>query len=57
MTMWQNKFSLYYRAFTLRELKKLFKKSNFKILQNEFVKDGEKVNWWDGKNILTIGEK
>ncbi|MFC1622451.1 class I SAM-dependent methyltransferase [Patescibacteria group bacterium] len=57
ITLWQNKYPLYYRAFTLRELKKLFKKSNFKILENKYVKDGKPAHWWNGKNILTIGEK
>ena len=57
ITLWQNRFPLYYHAFTLGELKKLFKKSNFKILANYYVKDGKKANWFNGKNVLTVGQK
>ena len=57
LTFWQNKHPLYYRAFTKSELNKLFKKSKFKILENQYIKDGKPTHWWNAKNILTIGEK
>ncbi len=57
LTFWQNQSPIYYHAFTLRELKKLLPKTNFKILANYYVKDGQKSFWFNGKNILTIGQK
>lgn len=57
LTLWQNQFPLYYHAFTLGELKKLLQKSDFKILENYYVKNGHKAHWWDGNNILTIVRK
>ncbi len=57
ITLWQNQFPLYYHAFTLGELKKLLQKTNLKILENYYVKDGKKVHWWNGKNILTVAQK
>jgi hypothetical protein len=56
-TFWQNKFPLYYYAFTLRELKKLFSSASFQILENSFVHRGKKARWWNGHNILTVGKK
>lgn len=57
ITMWQNKHPLYYRAFTKGEMKKLFKSVKFKVLENYYVSQGKKVNWWNGRNILTVGKK
>ncbi len=57
MTLWQNKYPLYYHAFTKKELKKLFKSANFKILVNKYVSHGKPAQWWNGRNILTVGQK
>jgi len=57
VTLWQNKHPLYYRAFTKNELKKIFIKAKFKVLENYYVSQGKKVNWWNGRNILTVGKK
>ena len=57
ITFWQNKYPLYYYAFTKKDLKKIFKKFNFKVLENKYVKKGKKASWWNGWNILTVGEK
>lgn len=57
ITLWQNHFPLYYHAFTMGELKKLLQKSDFKILENYYVKRGKKAHWWNGHNILTVAQK
>jgi len=57
ITYWQNKYPLYYYTFIKKELKKYFKQVGFKILKNRYVKNGKKVHWWDGYNILTVGQK
>ena len=61
MTVWQSgdkkkKGELYYRVFTQGELKRLFKKSGFKILENYYSVDGKKTCWRKGKNIVTVGQ-
>ncbi len=58
MTVWRNgagnkQGALYYRAFTKRELKRLFKKSGFKMLENYYSLDNKKVYWGKGKNIVS----
>lgn len=57
VTLWQNKYPLYYYALTLRELRQLFRAANFKLLENYYVRRGQKARWWNGYNILTIGKK
>ena len=57
ITFWQNEHPIYYYAFKLGELKKLFKKAGFKIIKNKYVKQGKQVHWWNGWNILTVGQK
>jgi len=57
ITLWQNRSPLYYHAFTLKELKKLLRMSGFKVLENYYVKQGQKKYWWNGNNILTVGQK
>jgi len=57
LIFWQNKFPLYYHAFTLAELKKILRQAEFKILENYYVKQGKKARWWNGYNILTITQK
>jgi SAM-dependent methyltransferase len=57
ITLWQNKSPLYYYAFTLRELRQLFRAANFQILENYYVRRGQKARWWNGYNILTVGKK
>ncbi len=57
LTLWQNKYPLYYYAFTLKVLKKLFKKADFKILENKYVNKNKFVHWWNGWNIVTVGKK
>ncbi|HOY56013.1 MAG TPA: class I SAM-dependent methyltransferase [bacterium] len=57
VTLWQNKYPLYYHAFTLRELKKLLQKTDFEVLENYYVKDGKKAHWFNGRNILTATRK
>lgn len=57
ITMWQNKYPLYYYAFYKKELEKELISAQFKVLENYYVKKGKKVFWWNGFNILTVGEK
>lgn len=47
----------YYRAFTLRELTKLVKKSGFKIVDKYYVRSGDKVRWLKSYNIVVIAQK
>ncbi len=59
ITVWQNgdkskQGELYYRAFTKTELKKLFKQSGFKVLENYYSLDGKKASWWQAKNIVSV---
>ena len=57
LTLWQNKYPLYYYAFTLKELKKLFTDNNFEILENKYKNKNKSVHWWNGRNIVTVGKK
>ncbi|HPI67021.1 MAG TPA: class I SAM-dependent methyltransferase [bacterium] len=57
ITLWQNQFPLYYYAFTLGELKKILRGSGFKIIENYYVKQDKKACWWNGYNILSVGQK
>ena len=61
MTVWKSgdgkkSGEIYYRAFTTVELKRLFKKSGFKILENYYSKNGEQAHWWSARNIVTVGQ-
>jgi len=47
----------YVHAFTLRELRGLVKKSNFKIIENFYSNRGRKTSPWDGWNLVTIAKK
>ncbi|MBU4360657.1 class I SAM-dependent methyltransferase [Candidatus Parcubacteria bacterium] len=57
LTLWQNKYPLYYNAFTLRELKKLFTDAGFKILKNNYINKNNSAHWWNGRNIVTVGKR
>ena len=57
LTVWQNKYPLYYHAFTLKELKKIFKQAGFKILENNYKNKNKSAHWWSGWNVITVGEK
>ena len=61
MTVWtsgdgKKRGEIYYRAFTRAELKRLFRKSGFKILENYYSQDGRQAHWWSGRNIVTVGQ-
>lgn len=61
MTVWQNgagdkQGELYYRAFTLGELKRLFKKSGFMVLENYYALNGKKARWFNGHNIVSVAQ-
>lgn len=57
ITYWQNKYPLYYYAFTSKELRKLFTKSGFKILENKYKNKNKSAHWYNGRNIVSIGRK
>jgi len=57
ITLWQNKYPLYYHAFTLSELNKVLSKNNFEVLENKFISQAKKVHFWNARNILTISRK
>lgn len=47
----------YVHAFTLRELKRLVKKTGFEVLENFYIRKGKKAHSWNGWNIVTIAKK
>lgn len=62
LTTWQsgNKKKcgqLYYRAFTLIELKKLLSKTIYQISENYYSLDGQKSSFFRAKNIVTVAQK
>ncbi len=60
MTEWKkNQLTqpLYYYAFSLNELDKIVKRNEFEILDSYYSKKGEKVNQFNGENIVTIARK
>ncbi len=59
-TTWKSgeaKEKLFYYAFTKRELKKLLIKSGFRVLENFYSREGQKVNMFLGHNIVSVAEK
>lgn len=44
----------YYHAFTSRELSKLFKQSDFKIVEEFYAKKGAKSTFWEGHNLCHV---
>ena len=56
-TQWKEKkdiVNLYYRAFTLNEIKKLSKKAGFNIVDNYYEYRGKRKSWFNGNNLITI---
>jgi len=53
----EKKNQLYYRAFTLYELKKLAEKSGFKILESYYDYRGQKSWWGSAENLVTVWQK
>lgn len=51
---WQNQLRRYYFAFSRRRLNRLLQKAGFKVLVNDYVRNGETAKLFTGKNILTI---
>ena len=47
----------YYHVFTNRELKKLFKKAGFNIIDAYYIKKGQKTNWLKGFNLVLIAKR
>lgn len=47
----------YCHAYTKRELKKLLENSDFKILDQSYLKKGQKANWLSGYNLVTVAQK
>lgn len=56
MTNWNGK-PLYYYAFTLRELKRKCQKTGFDVKTAYYAKDGRSAHFWNGRNIVVVGEK
>jgi len=53
----KEKIERYYHAFTKKEIKKLVKQTNFKLLKNYYSFRGKKSNWCMGKNLVSIIQK
>lgn len=49
--------ALYYRAFTLRELKSLMREAGLEVLENYYEKRGQKAHWWNGDNLVSVCRK
>jgi len=47
----------YCHAYTKRELKKLLENSGFKTLEQSYFKKGQKANWMNGYNLVTVVRK
>jgi len=47
----------YHHAFTKFGSKRLFKKNNFKVKECYYEKNGEKIGWSNGNNLVIVGEK
>jgi 2-polyprenyl-3-methyl-5-hydroxy-6-metoxy-1,4-benzoquinol methylase len=47
----------YLHAFTLSELRGLFELTRFRIIENYYSKNNKKVSFWQGYNLVTIGQK
>lgn len=46
---------LYYYAFTATEIDALMFEAGFSRVESWYSKDGQRVHWWSGDNILTVG--
>ncbi|MDD3888194.1 MAG: class I SAM-dependent methyltransferase [Patescibacteria group bacterium] len=57
---WKARFGVvdrYYHAFTKKELASLLEKTGFKVEEQYYVKKGERSNWRNGYNLITIAKK
>jgi len=57
---WKARFGVvdrYYHAFTKKELASLLEQAGFKVEEQYYVKKGERSNWWNGFNLITIAKK
>lgn len=57
---WKARFGIvdrYYHAFTKKELASLLQEVGFKVEDQYYVKKGEKSNWRNGYNLITIAKK
>jgi len=56
LTFW-NKELLYYYAFTLVGLKHKLRKAGFKVEKAYYAKNGQKVHFWQGHNLVFVARK
>lgn len=56
MTNWNGQ-PLYYYAFTARELKRKCQKADFNVKESYYAKDGKRAHFWNGRNIVLVGER
>lgn len=57
---WKARFGVvdrYYHAFTKKELASLLEQAGFKVEEQYYVKKGERSNWRNGYNLITIAKK
>ncbi len=47
----------YHHAFTKWGIKKLFKQTGFKVIDNYYTSGEQKAGWRDGKNLICVGRK
>jgi SAM-dependent methyltransferase len=57
ITFWQNKYPVYYYAFTKREIGECLKKLGFLVIENYYEKNGYPSVWFKGNNIVTVVKK
>jgi len=57
VTEWQSgraRGFLYYHAYTIRALRSLLREAGYTDARSYYIRDGIRVHWWNGKNIMTI---
>lgn len=50
-------FPRYYHAFRMKELRKLCEDAGFDVVEQNYVRKGEIVDWLRGENLVTIARK
>jgi SAM-dependent methyltransferase len=53
---WKDSVRRYYFAFTRARLARLFKRSGYSVLFNDYTNEGKSATLFTGKNILTIAQ-
>ena len=44
----------YYHAFTFKEIKKLLQQTGWRVIEQYYIKRGERVSWLKGDNLVSV---